>query len=149
VLSRELGALPATEVLISLGGHDIDPAPFVRENVQVASYVDQWSVLAEADLFVTHHGLNSTHESIFHQVPMLSYPLFGDQPAMALRCEELGLAVSLVRTPRAPLDPAAVHSALARLADGSCAARLAEARAWELRTIAERPAVIERILALV
>ena len=40
----------------------------------------------EADLFVTHHGLNSTHEAIFNRVPMLSYPFFWDQPGLAAEC---------------------------------------------------------------
>jgi hypothetical protein len=31
---------------------------------------------------------------------------------------------------------------------GACAERLAEARGWELRTMAERDAVVDRMLAL-
>ena len=46
-------------------------------------------VLAAADVFVTHHGLNSTHESIAERVPMLSYPFQWDQPGMAERCQAL------------------------------------------------------------
>lgn len=155
-----LGAISATlgdrdvEVLISVGGHDLpagERAALVRSNVRVVDYADQWSVLAEADAFVTHHGANSTHEAIFQRVPMLSYPFFSDQPALARRCQELGLAVALADAPQAPIAPERLVAALARVdaERDRFAARLAEARSWELRTIAERPAVLDRLLALV
>ena len=54
--------------------------------------MDQWAVLGETDLFVTHHGLNSTHEAIFNRVPMLSYPFFWDQPGLAAKCQAFGIA---------------------------------------------------------
>jgi MGT family glycosyltransferase len=151
-LSRALAGRDV-DVLVSLGNHAIAPdvrAEIARPNVRVADYVDQWAALAQADLFVTHHGINSTHESIFCQVPMLSYPFFGDQPALARRCQKLGLAVPLASEPRAPLEPEAVLAALARLdaESESFATRLAEARSWELRTIAGRSAILDRIFEL-
>ena len=141
------------DVVIGLGGHEralVGRASLLRPNVQVFDYADQWAALREADIYVTHHGLNSTHESIFHEVPMLSYPFFGDQPAQARCCQDLGLAVPLVSTPRAPLEPEVVFGAIHRITDDrpAFAARLAEARAWELRTISERGAVIDRVEAL-
>jgi MGT family glycosyltransferase len=141
------------DVVISLGRHKLEAAARValeRPNVQVVDYADQWAALRQADVFITHHGLNSTHEAIFHEVPMLSYPFFGDQPAQARCCQDLGLAVPLTTEPRAPLDRATLLAAMQRLSDEreEFAARLAEARSWELRTIAERGAVIDRILGL-
>ena len=152
VISRTL-ADRDVDVLISLGQHQVT-APvrteLLRPNVRVVDYVDQWTVLEEADCFITHHGINSTHESIFHEVPMISYPFFGDQPALARRCQELGLAVPLAGAPQAPLTPEALLSALARLAreQDRFTARLAEAKSWELRTIASRGAVLDHILSL-
>jgi UDP:flavonoid glycosyltransferase YjiC (YdhE family) len=150
VLSGE----PRTEVVISLGGAQPGSEETKRiacANVRVEPYVDQWAVLEDADLFITHHGLNSTHESIFHQVPMISYPFFGDQPALARRCQELGLAVALASAPRAAIAAADVERALHTIAsdrDGF-AARLARGRSFELATIAARSEVIERIVSLI
>jgi len=152
VIAHTLGDLDA-DVVIGLGRRPLDGtalAALRRPNVRVVDYADQWTALQEADVFVTHHGLNSTHEGIFHEVPMLSYPFFGDQPAQARRCQELGLAVPLVDTPRAPLVPDALRSALTRVAEERAAlgARLAEARSWELRTMADRGAIVRRMLSL-
>ena len=139
------------DVVVSLGGHRLDGAArrsIARENVRVIDTVDQWAALREADAFVTHHGINSTHEAILHHVPMLSYPFFGDQPDLAARCQALGLAVALTATPCDPIDPAGFAAKLARARNADAAAALAQARQWELQTIAGRDAVVDRLLAL-
>jgi MGT family glycosyltransferase len=141
------------DVVMALGGHPLDKtevAELERPNVRVIAVADQWTALAEADVFVTHHGLNSTHEAIFHRVPMLSHPFFGDQPALARRCQELGLALPLVGDPGGAIEASDVRAALARVESerAALAARLAVAREWELRTIAERDLVVDRLLRL-
>lgn len=141
------------EVVISLGHHPLDEATrasLAAPGVRVLDYVDQIAALDEADVFVTHHGINSTHEAIWAGVPMVSYPFFGDQPALAHRCQDLGLAVPLATEPRGAVDAAAVHGALARLESDrtQIEARLAVARAWEEETLAGRPAVLDRLVAL-
>lgn len=152
VISRTLAGGDA-DALISLGSPGLDAAAraeLEHANVRVVDYADQRAVLEEADVFITHHGINSTHESIFHEVPMISYPFFGDQPALAHRCRELGLAVPLTGSPRAPLDPDTLRTAITRVTEeqAAFAARLAEARSWELRTIGNRAAILDRVLAL-
>jgi MGT family glycosyltransferase len=153
VLAEESEELGDVELLVSLGGHPVEPGalePLRRPHVAVRDRLDQWAALREADLFVTHHGINSTHEAIYHRVPMLSYPLSADQPVLAARCQELGLALPLAAETRGEVAPGALAAALERLDEDSAgfAARLEEARSWELRTIAERDEVVERILAL-
>ncbi len=147
-----LAALPDTTALISLGSWERASlaSRLTRPNVRVDGYVDQMRVLRDATVFVTHHGLNSTHEAIVHGVPMVSYPFFGDQPHMAALCESLGLAVRLVDAPRAAITPDDVRAGLTRVAAQRAviAARLAEARERELETMRGRPAVHQRILAL-
>jgi UDP:flavonoid glycosyltransferase YjiC (YdhE family) len=116
----------------------------------VRETADQWTLLGEADVFLTHHGLNSTHEAIFHRVPMISHPFFGDQPALARRCQDLGVALPLVTEPGGQVEPSVVRAALERVdaERATLAARLDAARAWELRTIAERDQVVDRLVEL-
>lgn len=151
-LARVLAEMDA-EVLVSVGHHPLDAAErrrLERPNLRVEGWVDQWGALKDADLFVTHHGLNSTHEAIYHQVAMLSYPFFADQPALARRCQEMGLAVPLAKAPRAPIEDGSVRRAIEHVQAhrAGFAARLAEARTWELEVIDGREAVLDRMLAL-
>jgi UDP:flavonoid glycosyltransferase YjiC (YdhE family) len=152
-ISESFAELPETRALIGLGGAEVARVAegvLARPNVAVEHYVDQWRVLREADVFVTHQGLNSTHEAIFSGVPMISYPFFSDQPALAERCRRLGLAIPLTERPRAPVTKEAFLAALQELSlrRDSLMTRLAEARTWELDVIAGRESVLRRIAAL-
>ncbi|MDR7419231.1 MAG: glycosyltransferase [Armatimonadota bacterium] len=152
-LSDAIARTDSARAVISLGGHRLGAdarARLERHNVQVADYVDQWAILRGATVCVTHQGLNSTHEMIYHRVPMISYPFFADQPALAARCQEFGLAVPLAGMPRGPVAAHDVRAALGRVRDESArmAAGLDRARAWELETMAGRQAVIEQMLSL-
>jgi UDP:flavonoid glycosyltransferase YjiC (YdhE family) len=152
VLSEALAERDGS-ALMSLGRRPL-PEEVRRElaapNVVLADYVDQRRVLAETDAFVTHHGLNSTHEAVWAGVPMISYPVFWDEPALAARCAEFGTAVPLAAATLEPLDKQDVHDALDRVASEAESMRsaLATAREWEAQVIAERPAVVDRMLAL-
>lgn len=151
-LSEVMSAQPDAAALVSLGGQ----APsermrrLGRRNMRVVSYVDQWQALGEATVYLTHQGLNSTHEAVFQRTPMISYPFFADQPGLSRRCQELGLAIPLVAGLRGPVEPDDLRKALARLEHerDTMQARLAAAEGWERATIRGRPAVIERILDL-
>jgi UDP:flavonoid glycosyltransferase YjiC (YdhE family) len=153
-IAEDIGTVADAEALISLGGHDDADGAFAgtlrRRNVRVERYVDQWRVLQDADAFVTHHGLNSTHEAIFQRVPMVSYPFLWDQPGLARACQQLGLALPLAERPRAPLRAGRMGAVLTelRVQRAAMVQRLAIAREWEERVVAERAAVVQRILAL-
>jgi MGT family glycosyltransferase len=152
VISKALSERGA-RTLVSLGGYAAraaQQAALKHPGVQIERFVDQWQALKSADVFITHHGLNSTHESVFHRVPMLSFPFFGDQPALAARCHALQLALPLGHHGGDALTVGAVHHGLDRLAANGAGmrARLAEARQWELDTIDARRAVVDRMLAL-
>jgi UDP:flavonoid glycosyltransferase YjiC (YdhE family) len=149
-LSECLADLPQARATISLGGAALDAATLrriERPNVEVLSRVDQWAVLGESDLFVTHHGLNSTHEATFLGVPMLSYPFLMDQPLLAERCRQLGIAIPLAPAIRAPVAAAEMRTAiLAAVEDLALLDEtLRRARSWELEVMANRPSVLRMI----
>lgn len=150
VISETIGRLPWVQAIISLGG--TGPSAAVESggrNVSVQGWIDPWRVLREADVLITHHGLNSTHEAVVNRVPMLSYPFLWDQPGLAKKCQNLGLALPLTKSPREPLTPRVIRRALETLAAGKPLARnLDRARGWELEVMARRGAVVRRILGL-
>jgi UDP:flavonoid glycosyltransferase YjiC (YdhE family) len=153
-VSDYVETMPTIRALISLGGVRVGEdvlRKLTKPNVEIAEFVNQWEVLRIADAFLTHNGLNSTHEAIFHRVPMLSYPMFMDQPALAERCRQFGLAVPLAASVRATVDAMQVRTALNALMETSdtMKAKLSEARAWEVEVMTQRPLVLERILDLV
>jgi UDP:flavonoid glycosyltransferase YjiC (YdhE family) len=153
-LSDSFDGMEELRILISLGGARIEDRALrslARSNVSVASYVDQWRVLRDADVFVTHHGLNSTHEAIFHLVPMISYPFFWDQPALAEKCREFGLAIPLADSPRGRVTEEDVRVTMAMFfkSRDSQRASLADARGWELRVLENRDAVVRQITGLI
>ena len=152
-IAQALSNMEHTRALITLGGHDLpagDIAALERTNVKVETYVDQWERIQESDVFITHHGVNSTHEAIFHRVPMISYPFFWDQPALARRCQEYGLAIPLVDTVRGTVRPEDVTAALIEVANlrDSLLQNLQTACEWEKRAIAGRGEVLQRIASL-
>jgi MGT family glycosyltransferase len=152
-ISSAVGHLPDAQAVISLGTETPDAAivqALTRPNVAVHGFVNQWSILREADIFLTHHGLNSTHEAIYHGVPMVSFPFFWDQPSLAEKCRDLGLAVPLTDVPRGPITEDNVLEALRRVTcqRQAMGEALAAARQYELDVIAERDGVIDRLLKL-
>jgi len=136
------GGRDDVRVVLSVG-KAVDPAALgAPENFVVRQSVPQIDVLNHVDVFVTHCGMNSANEALHHGVPMIAMPVFGDQPLVAERLVELGVArrVDFVRVDPnqsgpAGLRPGPVDSgALARSVDEllgsatvlSAAAELAE-----------------------
>jgi UDP:flavonoid glycosyltransferase YjiC (YdhE family) len=152
-LAGSFARMGNVRAVISLGGTEVGGealAGLAKPNVSVQSYVDQWRVLRETDVFFTHHGLNSTHEAIFHRVPMISYPFFWDQPALAGKCQRFGVAIPLTDTLRGEVRNEDVHAALARLSSnrGSMQAALSAAHEWERAVMLTRASVLQRIVDL-
>lgn len=153
-IAGTIAELPDVRGLISLSGAELEPErvrALSRPNVSVFPYVDQWRVLGEANLYITHQGINSTHEAIFNCVPMLAYPFFGDQPALAAKCEQFGLSIRLSDVPRGPLTRERVRASIdeARRRAPQMRAALAEAREWEVALIADRGSALRQIEELI
>jgi UDP:flavonoid glycosyltransferase YjiC (YdhE family) len=158
---RALTSLAATfahienvQAVISLGATKISDqslAALLWPNVVVESYVDQWRMLQEADAFFTHQGMNSTHEAIFHRIPMVSYPFFWDQPALAEKCRKFGLAIPLIDSVQGEFSEDDVRAALTMLTSEreSMRAALSRAHEWERGVIENRAAVLQRVVDLI
>lgn len=65
------------------------------DHIQVHPYVDQLDVLAKADVFLTHCGMNSVSESLYMAAPMVLYPQTNEQHAVARRVTEIGAGIML------------------------------------------------------
>ena len=88
----------ACDAVISIGSK-VDPAVLgqLPQNVQVFPRVNQLEVLASADVFLTHCGMNSVSESLLCSVPMVLFPQHSEEEAVAARAEELGAGLRLKR----------------------------------------------------
>lgn len=86
----------AVDVLISCG-KAVDPESLgtLPDNIRVEPYVNQPEVLAKANVFLTHCGMNSVSESLYMAAPMVLYPQTNEQRAVARRAFEMGAGVEL------------------------------------------------------
>uniref|UniRef100_A0A8D9FB16 UDP-glucuronosyltransferase n=1 Tax=Cacopsylla melanoneura TaxID=428564 RepID=A0A8D9FB16_9HEMI len=64
----------------------------LSSNVKVSKWFPQNDILAHPScrLFITHGGVHSAFESIYHGVPMLIIPVFADQKQNGQRAHEVG-----------------------------------------------------------
>ena len=72
--------------------HALGPLP---ANVQAEAMVDQIGVLAAADVFLTHCGMNSVSEALFFGVPLVCCPQTQEQRGVANRVLALGAGLLL------------------------------------------------------
>ena len=77
------------------------------ENVEVHPSVDQIAVLEQADVFLTHCGMNSVSEALYFGVPLILLPQTGEQGGVANRVWQLGAGIRLRST-----SPRAIRSAV-------------------------------------
>jgi UDP:flavonoid glycosyltransferase YjiC (YdhE family) len=73
-------------------GHGVAPKSLrvTSDSVRVDTFVPQLNVLAHASVFVSHGGMNSTHESLTHGVPIAFLPRQEEQELVAARVVERG-----------------------------------------------------------
>jgi zeaxanthin glucosyltransferase len=89
---------PDWQLVLGTGGL-IEPADLPLPSDAVAlPWIPQIPILEKAALMVTHGGLGTIKECIFHDVPMVVFPISRDQPDNAKRVvhHRLGLAGDLV-----------------------------------------------------
>lgn len=84
------------EVIMSVGKDtDIEALGDIPSNIRVYPFVDQIAVLRKADVFLTHCGMNSASESLYHGVPMVLYPQTSEQGGVAFRVAQVEAGVYL------------------------------------------------------
>jgi len=90
-----LGGRPCRAIL-SVGEQvDPDALGLLPSNVTAYQRVDQMAVLAAADVFLTHCGMNSVNEALWYGVPLLLFPQTPEQAGVAARVRELGAGLLL------------------------------------------------------
>ena len=67
----------------------------IPENFLVKNYVPQLELLKYTKLFITHGGMNSTHEGLYFGVPLLVIPQSADQPIIAGQVAKIGAGIQL------------------------------------------------------
>jgi MGT family glycosyltransferase len=115
---RCLAALADTDyqVIMSVGNLvSIEGFGVLPENISVFTHVDQIAVLQQADIFVSHCGMNSVSESLYFGVPLVMLPQTSEQGGVAERVFQLGAGIKLDKS-----DAASILGAIRKIfADNS------------------------------
>lgn len=86
------------DVVMSVGNNiNIDDLGYIPNNFKVKNHVNQLEELQDTDVFLTHCGMNSTHESLYYNVPMVLFPQQSEQKMISKRIADLGAGVILKR----------------------------------------------------
>jgi MGT family glycosyltransferase len=85
---------PDWQLVLGTGGL-VEPADLpLPPNAIALSWIPQIPILERAALMVTHGGLGTIKECIFHDVPMVVFPIGRDQPENAKRVAHHGLGLA-------------------------------------------------------
>jgi len=76
---------------------ETETMPDLPKNVKLSKWLPQQDLLGHPNIrmFITHCGGGSTEESIYHGVPLVGLPMYGDQPMNAKLAEQHGFIVPL------------------------------------------------------
>ena len=84
------------QVIMSVGNLiNIEDLGAIPDNITISRFVDQIAVLSQADVFLTHCGMNSVNESLYYKVPLVMFPQTSEQDGVATRVEQLGAGIRL------------------------------------------------------
>ena len=83
-------------VIMSVGQlTNIEELGEIPANFTVSNFVNQIDVLQQADVFISHCGMNSVNESLYYEVPLVMFPQTAEQGGVARRVADLGAGVHL------------------------------------------------------
>ena len=129
------------QVILSVGSQ-VNRSAFgeLPENVEVYPSVDQIAVLQQADIFLTHCGMNSVSEALYFGVPLLMLPKTKEQEGVAERVLQLGAGIRLQE-----VSPEGIRQAVDVLLKDSACRKNAEAIAESFRRCGGAKAAADKI----
>lgn len=70
---------------------------YSHQNILLTKWLPQNDLLAhpQTKLFITHCGNSGQYESLYHAIPMIGFPIFGDQPYNCNRMKVKGYGISM------------------------------------------------------
>ena len=104
---------PPWQVVLATGAADVAALGPVPANFVARPSVPQLEVLQRTDVFLTHGGMNSVMEALWHGVPLVVVPQMAEQAVTARRVEELGLGLALEKP---AVTAASLREAVGRVA---------------------------------
>ena len=151
------------QVILSVGDlADISALGSRPDNITVERHVDQIAVLAQADAFISHCGMNSVNESLYYRVPLILYPQTTEQGGVANRVAQLGAGIYLEETGAANRKrtvsagnrrfepaPAAIRSAVDRVLQDDTYRRSASAISDGFRSCSGAGGAADKILEVI
>lgn len=83
------------EVILSVGKTCLNSLGPIPENFEVFHYFNQIELLKNANLLITHGGMNSTCEALYFGVPLIVIPQTSDQFLVSESVEKTGAGIRL------------------------------------------------------
>ncbi len=88
------------QFILSVGKRtDIQAPGTIPVNFIVRNFVPQLEILRRSDLFITHGGMNSVHEGLYYNVPLVVIPQQFEQSIVAQQVVKHGAGVALADKP--------------------------------------------------
>lgn len=74
-----------------------DDLPNKPDNILIEKWLPQSDILAHPNikLFITHGGLLGSTEAVYHGVPIIGIPIYGDQELNVARAVQSGIGLKL------------------------------------------------------
>ena len=98
---RCIAALGETPYQVVMSVGDLVPVEdfgALPANISVFPHVNQIAVLEQADVFLSHCGMNSVSESLYFGVPLVMLPQTSEQKGVAERVKQVGAGLKLKKT---------------------------------------------------
>lgn len=131
-------------VVVTIGDHDLDELT-KPTNVHVEHIVPHSALLERGKLLVSHAGHGAVMKALWYGRPMVLIPWGRDQPGVAARAEQLGVALVV---PRDEAAPDILRDAISRALSDNTMRERAEGQSSRLRSTDPPAAAAEAIETL-